>query len=76
MDLACNLDTTDTTRHHVPRAMDRIHAVGKLIFTYLACVEGSKASSTVASTWPLVSCYCYYITHAYSPHNLAHRLST
>jgi hypothetical protein len=56
--------------------MDRIHAVGKLIFTYLARVEGSKASSTVASTWPLVSCYCYYITHAYSPHNLAHRLST
>jgi hypothetical protein len=28
--------------------MGRIHAVGKLIFTYLACVEGSKASSTVA----------------------------
>jgi hypothetical protein len=37
---------TDTTRHHVPRTMAPIHAVGKLIVTYLTDMEGSIAAAT------------------------------
>jgi hypothetical protein len=69
---------TDTTRHHVPRTMAPIHAVGKLIVTYLTDMEGSKASTKHRSIDLTASRVLLLLLHNshFFPHDLAHRLST